>query len=172
MKTNSNTVSGDYSVVPGGLDNEITSNTEYSLAFGRSVSVSSDYIAAFFSSSYKGKLGINEPDPHSTLHYDGSEASAWAEKTANYTLTGTDHTIFVDGNGVTLTLPDPDPTTGDNCPGRIYYIKNASSDDADSVDVDPSSTVTIDGETNLYLHSMEGWIIQADDDEWWIIAKF
>jgi len=85
-----------------------------------------------------------------------------------YDMDTDDHTLFVKGNDITVTLPDPDP----NCPGRIYYIKNTSNIPADSVDVDPSGAVTIEGFTNLYLHSLEGWIIQADEDEWWIIAKF
>lgn len=173
-----NATSGDFSAVVGGSFNSVSGF--YSQAFGRKVVVPQSYVAAFFSDdsadgAYRGKLSVNEPNPTSTLHYDGSEASAWEEYTTDdgtYDMDTDDHTLFVDGNNITVTLPDPNPTTGDNCPGRIYYIKNTSDDDADSVDVDPSGAVSIDGQTNLYLYSMEGWIIQANDEDWWIIAKF
>jgi len=161
--------SADYSVVPGGGDNSVSG--DYSLAFGKDVTVTADYVTAFYDDDYPGKLGINEPGPTSTLHYDGSEASAWAEKNADYTLTVSDHTIFVDGNGVTLTLPDPDAGV-DNCPGRIYYIKNISETTADSVNVDPPAGSLIEHLGNKYLHAGEGWVIQADAIRWWIISKY
>jgi len=144
MRIDSNTVSGDYS-----------------FAFGRSVSVSSDYIAAFFSSSYKGKLGINEPDPTSTLHYDGSEASAITD--SDMSLDDNDHTLFVDG-GAAVTLPD-----ADDCPGRIYYIRNTDTSNSSTITPDDCD---IERSGSYTLPANEGIIIQNDGTNWWIIAEY
>ena len=51
---------GDYSAIPGGRDNTILGGADYSLAFGNGVSVSSNYIAAFFSSSHTGTVRITD----------------------------------------------------------------------------------------------------------------
>ena len=44
------------------------------LAFGNGVVVSSDYTAAFFSESYPGRLGINNPSPTEALDVNGNAA--------------------------------------------------------------------------------------------------
>jgi len=157
----------DWCVIPGGRSNAITEDTEYSLAFGRKVVVSQDYVAAFFSDdtsgSYRGKLSVNEPDPHSTLHYDDSEASAYTTKNANYTLTTNDHSIFTI-NVITITLPDADAFGG-----RIYYVRNT--DDTDNLTLNGGGD-NIEGGASITIPPNEGVIVQSDGDDWWVIADY
>ncbi|MCD6501171.1 hypothetical protein J7L01_01085 [bacterium] len=157
MTTDANTINGTHSVIPGGYNNEVTG--DFSFAFGNGVTVTDNYVVAFFTSG--GKLGINEPEPHSTLHYDGSEASAYATKTGNYTLTDSDHTIFVNGAGLTMTLPD-----AEYCGGRIYYIRNIGANAATVA----ASSCQIEGGAIINLPANEGIIVQSAGDNWWIIA--
>lgn len=55
----------------------------------------------------------------STLQNGGSFACPIALKTANYTLTSTDHTIVFDGTSLTATLP-----AASTCSGREYVLVN------------------------------------------------
>lgn len=55
----------------------------------------------------------------STLQNGGSFACPIALKTANYTLTSTDHTIIFDGTSLTATLP-----AASTCSGREYVLVN------------------------------------------------
>ncbi len=111
-------VSGQYSVVPGGRNNTVSG--DYSLAFGYEVKVSDDYVTAFYTDDYPGKLGINEPSPHSTLHSDGSLALPIVEEDSDdYDLGDGDYTVVMEDNSYSVFLPRPD-----GIKGRIYVIKN------------------------------------------------
>jgi hypothetical protein len=53
---------GSYSTIPGGYNGTLTSNANYSMAFGRDVYVNTAYRVVFFDSAYSGRLGINRDD--------------------------------------------------------------------------------------------------------------
>jgi hypothetical protein len=58
----SNDNAGSYSTIPGGYNGTLTSNANYSMAFGRDVYVNTAYRVAFFDSAYSGRLGLNRDD--------------------------------------------------------------------------------------------------------------
>lgn len=88
-------------------------------------------------------------------------------KTAAYTLTGTDYTVFCDTDtadvGFTITLP----ATGSHS-GRIYCIKNTGTSGY-NVTVDGDGAETIDGDLTVTLADKESITIQSDGTEWHII---
>lgn len=69
-----------------------------------------------------GNVGIGTTSPNSTLHTNGSFATAYRAITALRTLDGTDYTIEVTANTFTVTLP-----TAVGITGRIYVITNSGS---------------------------------------------
>lgn len=84
-----------------------------------------------------------------------------ATKTANYTLTGTDSTIFCNA-AMTATLPSA-TTAG---AGRRYTIKNRHG----SATVTLASTAgNIDGVATLSLASMEAVTVESDGTDWWAV---
>jgi len=100
------------SSIIGGESNKILGNANHSLAFGESVSVSSDYVAAFFADSsgfYRGKVGINNPSPTVELEVNGS-----AKVTSN---------LEVDGKATINDVLHLTPGTAPVLPqrGDIYY---------------------------------------------------
>ena len=112
-------ISGTYSVIPGGYHNVVSG--DYSLAFGNSVTVDSNYVTAFYNDTLPGRIGINNPNPHSTLQADGSFATAIRSiNSAPDTLNESDYTVIVDVSD-SSTIYIPDPTT---CKGRIYFFRN------------------------------------------------
>jgi len=66
-----------------------------------------------------GNVGIGQTTPTSTLHVNGSLATVISLKTANYTLTASDHTVIFDGTTLTATLP-----AASTCSGREYVLVN------------------------------------------------
>jgi hypothetical protein len=77
--------------------------------------------SAYFATS-SGNVGIGTTSPNSTLHNNGSFATAYIAKTANYTLTSSDYLVEVTSGTVTETLP-----TAVGITGRIYVITNSGS---------------------------------------------
>ncbi len=77
--------------------------------------------ANFSTDSYfTGKLGVGTASPNSTLHVNGSFATAYVAKTANYTLGASDYTVNFTSNADTATLP-----TAVGITGRIYVVVNS-----------------------------------------------
>ena len=72
--------------------------------------------------------------------------SAIQYKTTSYDIQTLDEKIFMDGTGLTVTLPQ---ATGS---GRSYSIKNVNASD---LTITPYGTNTIDGETSQTLHENE-----------------
>lgn len=64
-------------------------------------------------------FGINTNAPTSKLYVNGSFSVPIVLKTANYTLTASDHTVVFDGTSLTATLP-----SASGCTGRIYVLVN------------------------------------------------
>jgi len=159
------TINGTYSAIPGGYHNVVSA--DYSLAFGRSVSVSDNYVTAFYDTTYPGMVSVNRPSPHSTLHYNGSEASAYETTDTSYALGTLDHTLFTTGE-ITVTLP-----SGSTYDGRIYYIRNTDTDAADDVTLDVvGGGGSIERGVNYIIQNDTGVIVQSDGTNWWIIADY
>jgi hypothetical protein len=57
-----NSDSGDYSAIPGGYYDTLTTDADYSMAFGYSVYVNNSYRVIFFDRFNSGRLGINRDD--------------------------------------------------------------------------------------------------------------
>jgi hypothetical protein len=92
--------------------------------------------------------------------------NAIATKTAAYTVTATDDTILVDASGasVTITLPAT-PVTGKKCNvKKIDASSNTVSVSGNSHTIDGSSTIS---GTLPY----QGWIMQYDGTNWFIIGR-
>lgn len=67
-----------------------------------------------------GYFGINKSTGVvSNLDVNGSIGFPIAKKTANYTLTSSDHTVIFDGTSLTVTLP-----AASGCTNRIYVLVN------------------------------------------------
>lgn len=100
---------------------------------------------------------------HQWLKTDGF-ITAVASKTADYTLTSEDHTVFVDtSNGnVTIDLP-VSPTTG-----QVYYVKRISTSNAGTLGRNGKA---IDGENEDYLLLPNATVaVQYDGTGWRTLA--
>ena len=167
-------LTGGYSAILGGFFNTVAG--DYSFAFGEAVNVVQDKVAAFYSEANPGKLGINNPNPHSTLQFDGSfssnvlippvgavDISSAADGEKNFT-------IFVDGAVHTsVTLPDP---TG--IIGRIYVIRNTSQTTAVTV-YTAGTGARIDYLDHWDIEKKDGMIVQSagatsGTPQWWVIG--
>ncbi len=164
-----NIVEGNYSAILTGESNEVKGISSF--AFGRKVRVSSSYVAAFYTDTIPGKLSINNPNPHSTLHDKGSFATAYRNISEPYTtnsdtLKDTDFSVFVNiDNNDTIMIVSPA-----SCGGRIYFIRNTST--ANTIFL-RSVAYQIDSAPYISLHPNEGVIIQSNGiDRWWRIASF
>ncbi|WP_131705318.1 hypothetical protein [Chryseobacterium sp. BLS98] len=80
------------------------------------------------STNTKAQVGINTPTPNSTLVVEGSYEGAYKNITANTNLTIQDQYLTVTGSSaVNITLPDG--TVTNSFSGRIYHVKNNSTQD-------------------------------------------
>lgn len=90
------------------------------------------------------------------------DTTAYAAKTANYTLTTTDGLVVSNGTGLTMTLPDP--TT---VPGRRFVVKNVN---ASACTVNSAGTSkTIDGAASVSLTQWASGRYVSDGAQWLII---
>ena len=106
---NSGKIFGDYSVILSGKNSSI--EKDFSLAFGAYVRVDSSNVVAFFKDTfevvggdtifYRGKVGINQPNPTAELEVNGT----------------------VKINNVLKLVPssDPPPASGSGDEGLMYY---------------------------------------------------
>jgi hypothetical protein len=69
------------------------------------------------SADVKVGIGNNNNAPNSTLDVEGSVSKSIITKSADYTATDQDYTIFYTSNSHTLTLP-----SASSCKGRIYVV--------------------------------------------------
>jgi hypothetical protein len=84
--------------------------------------------------------------------------AAYVAKTANYTLTGADHTVNVTANSPTITLP-----TAGNAAGRTYVITNSG---AGTVTLATTSSQTIDGAAPGTLVASAKITVQSNGSNW------
>ena len=114
---------------------------------------------------------MNAEDPHSTLHTDGSVATAIRNLSEPYTtnsdtLDEDDYTLFVDiDDGDTIFIPN-----ANTCGGRIYFFRNKDLNDTFYIKAVGNH---IDNWPNIALGPENGVIIQSDGGtSWWRIADF
>lgn len=153
--------------------NTSTSNTGTSFAVYRADGTST--IQHFFGAkgtayvnAVSGNFGSGTASPHSTLHSNGSLATAIASKTANYTATTNDHTILADAAAgvVQITLP-----TASGIAGREYAIKKTD-DSNNTVTIVPAGGQTIDGAGSHMLSAQYAYVlVQSDGTRWHITGK-
>ena len=60
---------GSYSTIPGGYNGTLTSNADYSMAFGKDIYVNTAYRVVFFDDTSSGRLGINRDDQIGGIAY-------------------------------------------------------------------------------------------------------
>lgn len=121
---------GAATLAPTGGNIFVTGNVQTSLGGvfnssggGNDFRVESDNNANMLYVSGSGdKVGIGAPIPNSTLHINGSFATAYRAITALRTLDATDRVIEVTANTFTVTLP-----TAVGITGREYIITNSGS---------------------------------------------
>ncbi len=95
-----------------------------------------------------GQVGIGTPTANSTLDVRGSLAVSFRSFTASTAASATDHTLVYTGT-VPISVSLPDATT---CPGRQYWIKNASPTlPAPNLIILPSGAQTIDGSASWIM---------------------
>jgi hypothetical protein len=85
----------------------------------------------------------------------------YVAKTANYTLTSSDHTVDCTANSFTVTLP-----TAVGITGRIYNIKNSGTG---SIVVNTTSSQTIDGQLTQTLTQYDALTVVSSGSVWIII---
>jgi len=113
-----------------------------------------------------GNVGIGTTTPSSTLDVDGSLAIPTIAKTANYTVTVSDHIILADASSTAFIVTLP---AASGVAGRMYHIKKTDSS-ANAVTVDGNASETIDGGTTATIAAQfESIQIVCDGSNWHII---
>lgn len=94
-----------------------------------------------------GRVGVGTTSPNSVLHVAGPVSTAFATKTASYTIGASDSVIAgnATGGAFTVTLP-----TAVGIAGRQYTIKKIDSS-GNAVTVDGAGSETIDGAATVAL---------------------
>ncbi|PTT19555.1 hypothetical protein DBR28_21275 [Chryseobacterium sp. HMWF028] len=85
-------------------------------------------IILLFSFISYSQVGINTPQPNSTLVVEGSYEGAYKTVNANTTLGSQDQYVSAEGSS-SLTITLPDASIANSFSGRIYHIKNNTAKD-------------------------------------------
>jgi len=116
-----------------------------------------------------GNVGLNTTTPHTRLHVAGPIATAYAAKTAAYTLTAADSIVAADATGAAFTLTLP---TAVGIAGREHVIKRINAG-ANSVTVGTTSAQTIDGAATYVLAAQWSAVCVFSTGSGWLIkSKF
>ncbi len=111
-------------------------------------------------------LGIGTSTPNSTLDVRGSVSKAFSVKTANYTLTDVDYSLFVNANSGSITISLPVAST---CAGRVYVVKKIDSS-SNNVVLDADGSELIDSISSFTLIVQNQSVtVQSDGSGWWVI---
>ncbi|PTT19556.1 hypothetical protein DBR28_21280 [Chryseobacterium sp. HMWF028] len=99
------------------------------------------------------QVGINTPQPNSTLVVEGSYEGAFRKTITNTTLSILDQYITAEGSSpLTITLPDGIVTNPFF--GRVYYIKNNTTQNLTISGFGGTQLLKIDGTTNLTTYTV------------------
>lgn len=112
-------------------------------------------------------LGTGSTAPNSLLQVAGPIATAYAAKTANYTVTATDSFLTGDctSGNLTFTLP-----AAASIAGREYHFKRIDGS-GNSVIIDGNASETIDGATTKTLTTQWSEISIVSDGTNWVIKN-
>lgn len=111
-----------------------------------------------------GSIGVGTSAPNSTLHVNGSFATAVTSRATSSNLFIEDGTLKITATGQTFTLP-----TAVGITGRIYTIKLTASG---SSTIATTSSQTIDASTTYSLSAQYKYVsVQSDGANWMIIAN-
>ena len=115
--------------------------------------------------SLKAQIGVGTTTPNSTLDVRGSMALKYTAFSASATASSDNLLVFTGTSAATLTLPDA--TT---CQGRIYWIKNASSNSS-SLTIATTSSQTIDGASSWILGITNKTTRLVSDGANWLVTS-
>ena len=155
----------EYLNTEGGINNQLTVNTNLSAYVGKTVTV---HYAGLNVVKSSGFIGINTSNPGSVLGVNGSLSLPIITISNNIDLDCTHYTVICNTNGgiITITLP----TNSNFISGRIYIIKNMGSN---HIHINPAGR-NID--TTPGIHIMDTYLaslqLQSDGTDWWIISKY
>ena len=113
------------------------------------------FIIALFSlfPFISGQVGINTTTPNSTAVVEGSYEGAYKVITSNTTLTFLDQYVTVTGtSAITVTLPDG--TVSNSFSGRVYQIRNNSTQDVTLSGFGGSQLMRITGTSNASSYTI------------------
>ncbi len=114
----------------------------------------------------QAQIGIGTTSPNSTLDVRGSLSGNYRAFSSS-TTAGTDYTlVFTGTSAATLTLPDASTISG-----RIYWIKNASSN-VSTLTIATTSSQTIDGVTTQSLSNTNQTMTVISDGSNWSIVGY
>lgn len=107
-------------------------------------------------------FNLGTTSPHSTVHVNGSVATAYVAKTALYTLTTADYTVEVTSGTHTQTLP-----TAVGITGRTYVITNSGSGTVTVGTTSSQTFVNVSGTpTTRTLNQFQTIIVQSNGANW------
>jgi hypothetical protein len=117
--------------------------------------------------SLNAQIGIGTTSPNSTLDVRGSLSMKYASFSSATTAGSSDNIlVFTGTSAATLTLPDATA-----CQGRIYWIKNTSSN-ASTLTIATTSSQTIDGLASWSLtQTNKVFIIISNGSNWLITSE-
>ncbi len=109
-----------------------------------------------------GFVGFTQDVPTSTVHVNGSFATAYVAKTALYTLTDADHTVEVTSGTHTQTLP-----TAVGIAGREYFITNSGAGVVTIATTSSQTFVNVTATpTTLTLNQFQGVTVKSNGTNW------
>ena len=119
------------------------------------------------SGAFAGRLGVGTSgNPDSVLEVNGAIATAFATKTAAYTLTATDSIIKADATAAAFTLTLP---TAVGIAGRMYTVKRVNAG-VNAVTVDAAGAQTIDGAATHVLSAQWQTVRLVSDGVGWLVV--
>jgi hypothetical protein len=115
----------------------------------------------------QGQVGVGTTSPNSTLDVRGSMATKYTAFSANTSAGASDNMlVFTGTSAATLTLPDATA-----CQGRIYWIKNTSSN-ASTLTIATTSSQTIDGLASWSLtQTNKAMRVVSNGTNWLVTAE-
>ena len=153
----------EYLNTDGGINNQLTVNTNLSAYVGKTVTV---HYAGLNVVKSSGFIGINTSNPGSVLGVNGSMSLPIIRTINAIELDCTHYTVLCDttNNNINVTLP----TNSNTITGRIYIIKNIGGN-SNNIYINPQgcNIDTVPGQYTL-SGSLSYLQIQSDGIDWWI----